>query len=581
MALILSATACAQDPPSAPEQSGPVLDVSETSSLPAATRFTEIASSSGLNFHHFLGATGKKYFPEIMGSGCALFDYDNDGDLDAYLLNGTILEPGKTSGDALIALKGPAPPRNRLFRNELISESGQSGSLRFVDVTVESGAGDTGYGMGAATGDYDNDGDVDLYITNYGPDILLANNGDGTFADVTKQAGLGDPRWGSSAAFFDYDKDGFLDLFVTAYCDFSLETHHDCFLESGALDYCGPKAYAPTPGRLYRNQGNGRFRNVTSRTGTDLAYGHGLGIVAGDFDQDGAPDIYVANDSDMNQLWINAGSKFTDEALINGVAFNEFGQPEAGMGIAIADFDQDGDTDLFVTHLSGESNRLYQNAGTGFFEDVTAERGLGWPSVANTGFGVVWFDADNDGDLDLYVANGNVKLEETASGHAHPYHQKNQLMLQGSDGRYQEAGAAWGDALQELETSRGVAFGDLDNDGDLDLLISNNNGPAHILRNDLASDTRWMLFRVRSARYERDTIGATVRLTLSDGRTLTRQVRTDGSYLSASDPRVHFAWSGPAEAFSVQVLMPDGRLLDQPVPKPGTITELMVPDQVN
>jgi len=557
LALLLLAGCASSPQPTEPERAeAPPAAAPPAAARTAPTTFTDVAAATGLDFQHFIGATGKHYFPEIMGSGCALLDYDGDGDLDAYLVQGAVLEPGKTVSDSTQPYAGPVPPRNRLFRNELISKSGSPGRLAFTDVTDESGAGDPGYGMGVATGDYDNDGDVDMYVSNFGPDVLLRNNGDGTFSDVTKGSGLGDDRWSTSAAFADYDGDGMLDLFVTAYCDFTLANHHDCFLESGALDYCGPKAYAAVPGRVYRNLGKGKFEDVTSRTGADLAYGHGLGIVSGDFNGDGRVDFYVANDSDENQLWLNTGGKFEDEALLNGAAFNEFGEPEAGMGIAHADEDGDGDLDLFVTHLSGESNRFYENDGHGFFEDATARRGLGGPSLPFTGFGVAWFDADNDGDLDLYIANGNVKLEEAAAGSPHPYHEKNHLAIRGAGGTYEVAGPEWGESLALSETSRGAAFGDVDNDGDIDILVANNNGPARLLVNNLENKESWIEMRIIDPRYDRDAYGATVRLTLDDGRVYTRFVGTDGSYLSAGDPRVHFAWSGGAGIRSAEVHLP-------------------------
>ena len=556
---LVSLSGCASEPSvPAPAAGASIAAPGRAAAQPPATTFIDVAEATGLQFHHFLGATGRYYFPEIMGSGCALLDYDNDGDLDAYFLQGALLEPGKSFEESTYPPRGPLPPRNRLFRNELVSSTGRGGRLAFTDVTEASGAGVTGYGMGAATGDYDNDGDVDIYVTNFGPDVLLRNNGDGTLTDVTSGSGLGDPRWTTSATFADFDGDGLLDLFVTAYCDFTLKNHHDCFLESGALDYCGPKAYAPIPGRLYRNLGKGKFADVTSRTGVDLAYGHGLGVVAADLNADGRTDFYVANDSDENQLWINGGDQFTNEALVSGAALNEFGEPEAGMGIAIADEENDGDLDLFITHLNGEANRLFENNGRGFFDDTTTRRGLGGPSIPFTGFGVGWFDADNDGDQDLFIANGNVKTEEAAAGSPHPYHQRNQLMIRGPGGSYEEAGPEWGEGLKLSETSRGAAFGDVDNDGDIDILVSNNNGPARLLKNGLEDRGSWVTLRVIDARHRRDAIGAEVRLALADGRALIRHVRTDGSYLSANDPRIHFAWRGGAAIREIEVTLAGG-----------------------
>ncbi|MFQ5701850.1 MAG: CRTAC1 family protein [Acidobacteriota bacterium] len=522
--------------------------------------FTDVAQASGLNFVHFLGATGRFYFAEIAGAGCALLDYDNDGDLDVYLLQGSLLEPGKTLDDAIFPWRGPLPPRNRLFRNELIARGGVSGKLHFTDVTEESGAGDPGYAMGVATGDYDNDGDLDLYVTNFGPDVLLRNNADGTFSDVTSEAGLGDPRWTTSASFLDYDNDGLLDLFVAAYADFTISTNQECFRPgSSKRDYCGPRAYSGLPCRLYRNLGNGRFEDVSARTGIDAAYGHGLGVVAGDFDQNGWLDIYVANDGDENQLWMNDQGHFVNMGLISGSALNARGEAEAGMGIAAQDLDGDGDLDLFVTHLMNETNTLLENVGSGMFEDVTARHGVGMPSLPYTGFGLGAFDMDHDADLDLFIANGAVYSIEQLAGEAYPYHQANQILINTGNGRFEDRSKDGGAVMALSEVSRGVALGDIDNDGDIDILVSNNNGPVRLLRNELDDKRNWIGLRVMDEAFRRDAFGATVRLTLGDGRVLTRIVHTDGSYLSANDPRVHFAWPEDLEIASLEILSQDGR----------------------
>jgi hypothetical protein len=542
-------------------------------------RLRDAAPEAGLTFHHYLGATGRYYFPEIMGSGCALLDYDNDGDLDAYLVQGALLGPDRTFAQSLFPPQVPLPPRNRLFRNESTSAGRPAGALRFTDVTDASGAGDTGYGMGAATGDYDNDGDVDLYVTNFGPDVLLRNDGDGTFTDVTAAAGLGDPRWTASATFFDYDADGFLDLFVVAYADYTIAAHHDCYLESGSLDYCGPTSYPAVPARLYRNLGTGSFADVSAAAGIDVAYGHGLGVAAGGFDGAGRQDVYVANDSDRNLLWLNRGEMFTETGVLGGAAYGESGVPRAGMGIAVGDHDDDGDPDLFVTNLIGETNALFENDGRGFFEDATARRGLGWPSLPNTGFGVGWFDADHDADLDLFVVNGDVRTVEALRGRPYPYHQPNQLMVNNGRGRYEDLSAAAGPDVIVSEVSRGAAFGDVDNDGDVDILVSNNNGPARLLLNELEERRNWILLRILDRRLKRDALGAAVRVTLSDGRVLTRYVRTDGSYLSASDPRVHVAWPLGVEMLSLEIVPPGGRPIPvRDAPVPGASTVLLGPE---
>jgi hypothetical protein len=548
--------------------------------LPAAPQFAEIASESGLDFRHDTGATGRYYFAEIMGSGGAFLDFDGDGDLDIYLVQGAILETGAPAGLESRPGGGSGPLRNRIFRNEVIGPGGEPGPLRFTDITDGSGTGDRGYGMGATVGDYDNDGDPDIYVTNFGPDLLLRNEGGGRFSDVTEPAGLGDPRWSAGASFFDYDLDGRLDLFVTAYADFTVATNKPCYTAAGVLDYCGPTAYLSLPCRLYRNRGDGSFEDVTSSTGIDLAYGHGLGVIADDYDGDGLQDVYVANDSDMNQLWMNRGGRFEDVALLHGVALNENGAPEAGMGLATADHDGDGDQDIFVTHLIQESNRLYENNGQAFFEDATARRGISWPSMPYTGFGVGWVDLDNDGDLDLLVVNGNVRMEEVHRNPEYPFDQPNLLMLNDGSGGYIDVSAAAGAITAISEVSRGAAFGDVDNDGDIDVMVTNNNGPVRLYRNDLDEKGNWLILRVIIGNPGTDAIGAIVRLELVDGRTLTRTIRTDGSYLSSSDPRAHFAWSAGVRATMLTVLLPGGAApVSLPVPEPGRAVTIRIDDR--
>ncbi|HXI03014.1 MAG TPA: CRTAC1 family protein [Candidatus Saccharimonadales bacterium] len=542
---------------------------------PKVPKFSEIAKASGLDFQHYLGATGKFYFPEIMGAGCALLDYDGDGDLDVYMVQGALLEPGADPSKEIFNPGMKQPVRNRLFRNDLIGPGGVRGPLHFTDVTEASGAGDTGYGMGVAVGDYDNDGDPDIYVTNFGPDVLLRNNGDGTFTDVTKAAGLGDPRWDASAAFLDYDGDGWLDLIVTAYADFTLATNKPCYTAAGARDYCGPTAYLSLPCRLYRNLHDGRFEDTTAAAGLDLAYGHGLGVATGDFDGDGRTDLYIANDSDADQLWLNRGGRFENVALLHGAAYNGMGIPEAGMGIAVDDFDDDGDEDIFLTHLIQEENRLLVNNGKAYFTDETEQWGLAWPSVKYTGFGVGWVDLDNDGDLELYVVNGNVRMEEVHHRLDYPFDQENLLMIN-TGSRYVGIPADAGPITSLSEVSRGAAFGDVDNDGDIDVLVSNNNGPARLFRNDLENEQHWLLLKVLREDPERVAIGAHVRLTLSDGRVMTRRVRTDGSYLSASDDRVHLAWLSGLSATRLEVALPGGAFQEVPLAATERVLTLRV-----
>ena len=321
--------------------------------------FREVARATGLDFHHFIGATGEYFFPEIMGSGVGVFDYDGDGDLDLYFVQGAMLDPSKEVSQSVFPFSGEGPPRNRLFRNEL----NPKGELRFTDVTREAGVGHRGYGMGMAVGDYDNDGHLDFYLTNFGPNVLYRNNGDGTFTDVTHDAGADDPRNSASCTFLDYDSDGDLDLYVANYVSFTIKGNRRCGGER--RDYCAPGVYQPMPDRLFRNEGNGRFTDRSEEAGLGRSFGAGLGVVAVDLNLDRRVDVYVANDGTPNQLWINQGDgTFQDQGLVSGTAYNIDGTAEAGMGVTAADFDGDGDEDLFVTHNKKETNTLYLNGRT-------------------------------------------------------------------------------------------------------------------------------------------------------------------------------------------------------------------------
>ncbi|MEE8524393.1 MAG: CRTAC1 family protein, partial [Thermoanaerobaculia bacterium] len=430
---------------------------------------------------------------------------------------------------------------------------------------------------GVATGDYDNDGWMDLYVTNFGPNQLWRNNGPGaggtvTFSDVTREAGVGEVRWSIPAIFVDYDRDGWLDLFVGNYVEFTIESHRPCFTMAGAPDYCGPHAYKPESDRLLRNVGRGAsgkvtFEDVTSRSGILGDYGSALGVTAADFDGNGWPDLYVGNDGMPNQMWVNlGGGRFRNDALLAGTGVNHMGRAEASMGVTVADFDADGDEDIFVTHLIRETNTLYLNDGSGLFEDWGNDVGLGAPSWPYTGFGTVWFDYDNDGWLDLLIANGEVKVipELEARGDAHPLHQPNQLFKNlgaGKDGgvRFAEVTADAGPALALSEVSRGVAVGDVDNDGDVDVLLVNNNGPARLLINHVGQNSHWVGLRLAGGdATPRDMLGARAGVFRAGCPTLWRRVSTGGSFLSASDPRLLIGLGDAPAIERVVVEWPDG-----------------------
>jgi hypothetical protein len=479
--------------------------------------------------------------PEVMGSGGALFDYDNDGDLDVFLVQG-----GPFAG------AGGDAPTSRLFRNE--------GKLRFTDVTSAAGVGLRTYGMGAAIGDYDNDADLDLFVTSFGAETLYRNNGNGTFTDVTRDAGVSDALWSTSAAFVDYDGDGDLDLFVANYLDFTIADNKICHDPVGTRDYCSPRAFRPAPDRLYRNNGGGRFADVTEAAGIARADGNGLGVSVGDYNGDGRLDLYVANDATANQLWINGrDGTFVDEGLLSGAALSAAGNPEGSMGIASGDFDRDGDEDLFVTNIIGETFVLYANDGQGGFEDARVRTALARPTAAFTGFGTDWFDYDNDGWLDLFIANGAVNVIAAQRGQPSPYRMRNQLFRNTGREAFEETSATGGPAFARAEIGRGAAFGDVDNDGDIDILVTTNNGPVRLLLNQSSNGHHWLQIRLQQDQGNRFAFGARVGLERAGTPTMWRRVKTDGSYLSASDSRVHFGLGTSAAISAVIAEWPDGQ----------------------
>ena len=502
----------------------------------ADVRFVDATVESGLDFTHLSGATGELWTVEIIGAGVGILDYDGDGRMDVWLVQG-----GPLTGRATAKL-----PSDRLFRNV-----GAPGELAFVDVTETAGIAATGYGMGIATADVDNDGDTDVFLTNYGANQLWLNLGNGRFRNATAGSGIAGERWSISASFADTDGDGLLDLYVANYLDFAIDTAPQC-LVAGQRRYCPPSRFAGVGDRLYRNLGDGRFEDVSVASGTAAAKNRaGMGVIADDFNGDGHTDFYVANDGGHNLLWLNDGrGRFTDTALLAGAAVNGAGVAEASMGVTAADFDADGDTDLFVTHDTGESNTLYVNDGRGRFEDRTNILGLGASSLAYTGFGTGWVDFDNDGDLDLFAANGAVRF--LPGRLVPPLRQRNQVWLNdGSRFRLADGGPAFASTY----ASRGAAFGDLDNDGDTDIVVANNHGPARLYCND-SPPTAWLGLNLRNGPGPAN--GAEVHTDASPDRRL--RVRTDGSYASAHDPRLRIALPPDTESASISIQWPDATI---------------------
>jgi hypothetical protein len=480
--------------------------------------FVDVTEESGIAFVHVTGATGRKYLVETYGSGAAFFDYDLDLDPDVYFVNGAVL-PGFQAGSAI---------HGALYRN--------NGDGTFSDVTREAGLDYEGYGMGAVAGDYDNDGDVDLYVTHFGPDRLFRNNGDGTFTDATAQAGLGNPLWGSSAAWSDLDNDGDLDLYVVNYCDWTLENHPKCWHRGGSepmLSYCLPDAFRGLPDELYRNRGDGSFEAVGRAAAISLPAGFGLGVLTLDENEDGLPDIFVANDTTPNQLFRNHGElRFEDVGLMVGVAYDSDGAAGAGMGVDAADFDGDRDLDIYMGQFEGESSILFRRDDDGFFTDYSFRSGIGAPSLNRLTFGVAFADFDSDSWPDLVVANGRLDPEPDGS----PQGQANQLLYNLGGGRFREIKPAGG-GFDAAKVSRGLAVADVDGDGDLDLLFTNMGARPDLLRNDSPGGHVLRLLLV-GRRSNRDAVGAQVRIEEGDGAHVL-ELREGSSYLSQNERVFH------------------------------------------
>jgi hypothetical protein len=519
-----------------------------TGAAQTPVRFTDVTRESGVSFHHINGASPDKHLVETMGSGGLFFDYDNDGWLDIFLVDGGSLADARVASQA----------KHRLYHNR--------GNGSFDDVTARSGIRHRDYGMGACAGDYDNDGWIDLYVTNFGPNVLYRNRGDGSFADVTATAHVGEPHWSASCAFADLDKDGDLDLFVVNYVDADRSKTPYCGnAKLGQRFYCHPLNYPSLPNTLYRNDGRGVFTDVSEASGIGAARGNGLGLVVTDYDQDGWPDVFVANDSVANFLFRNTGKlRFVEAALGAGVAVASDGKSRAGMGVDAGDYDGDGREDVVITNLDFETHSLFRNLGDGLFEYATRTSGIGFATLPFVGFGVAFLDADNDMQLDIAIANGHIMDNASVYRSGITYAQRNLLFRNTGSKRFIEIGRGAGDGFALEKVSRALATGDIDNDGDLDLLVTNNGQTADLLRNDNVRRNSLLVRAVTGGSTaltaaSRDAIGARVRVT-AGGRTQVRDLRAGSSYLGQNDLRLHFGLGDAALCGRGEVTWPSGRV---------------------
>ena len=502
--------------------------------LDAAPLFTDITRAAGIDYTNESGGADKHYIIESQAAGGGFLDYDLDGRLDIFLSGG---------------LRADATASTALYRN--------LGAGAFADATVRAGAGLGGWNMGMAFADYDADGDPDIYLTRWGPDALLANNGDGTFSDATTAAELGSPAWGIGAAFADYDLDGDLDLYVANYIAFELGgppffdrwcTHN------GVPAACGPAGAAAQRALLSRNEGNGTFAEVGHESGFSGPRFYGMGAAWFDFDADGDPDLYVANDGHPNSLWRNDSGRFADIALATGTAYSGDGRPQAGMGVALGDIDNDLRPDIFVTNFAQDHNTLYRNQGNGFFSDISGRAGLAGSSRPFMGWGTFFFDYDHDGWQDLFVANGHLMPAIERGGGGLHYRQRNQLYRNLSAGKFRQVETD--STLAAAEVSRGAASGDIDSDGDLDILVANLDAAPALLRNDAAAKGHWLLLSLKNGAL--DAIGARAVITAGDRQQL-RKMHTGASFQAQSDTRLHFGL-GPAAVADIEITWPDGHI---------------------
>jgi hypothetical protein len=542
LAVALFLSGCKQPvavaPPSAtPEQAAaPSPSPSPTPPRPSGPiEYTDVSAEAGIRFKHNSGAFGKKYLPETIGAGGAFLDYDNDGWQDIFLVN---------------SMDWPESKKRRSF--SALYHNNKDGT--FTDVTQQAGLGVEMYGIGVAVADYDNDGNDDLYVTCVGTNHLFRNLGNGKFADVTAKAGLAEPGFSSSAAWFDYDNDGKLDLFVGRYVEWTVETDKFCTLDGKNKTYCTPQTYEGQSSLLYRNRGNGTFENVTQRAGVNDPAGKTLGVALLDYDDDGWMDLFVANDTEPNKLYRNNhNGTFTDNAVIAGVAYSEAGTARAGMGVDAADYDGSGKQSVVIGNFTNESIALYHNDGSGLFTDEASASGIGKISAQSLTFACFFFDYNLDGLLDVFAANGHVSDDISIVQPTVKYAQPPHLFQNNGRKKFQEVTSKLGRSLNRAIVGRGAAYGDYDNDGDLDLLITTNNGPARLLRNDNANQNDVLRIRTVGARANRNGIGARVVVKTSKGRTLYQVVRTGSSYCSQSELPLVFGLGKPEEGTTLTI----------------------------
>ena len=514
-----------------------------TSSFPS---FIDIAEEVGITLMNLSGSTTKDYIVEAAGNGAGFFDYDNDGDMDVLIANGSTLGKYRDGGDPMVAL----------YKNE---------NGRFVDVTQEAGLEESGWGMGVCVADYDNDGDRDFYLTAYGPNVLYRNNGDGTFREATSQAGIGDTRWGANCAFGDYDRDGDVDLYVANYQAFDEQTiprrgeSRPCRY-MGVDVMCGPQGLSGEPDVLYRNNGDATFTDVTEASGIQDPGHYGFGVVFSDFDNDGWPDIYVANDTLPNFMFHNnRDGTFSEMGLLSGSAVSAQGNEEAGMGLGVGDYDGNGYFDIFVTNFAEETNTLYQNIGDMIFIDATLVAGMGTVSRQYLGWGTDFVDLDNDGLQDIFVANGHIYPQIDGLEFSGNYLQRKEIYRNIGDGRFEEIALDLEGDLLTGKSARGAAFGDHDNDGDIDVIVINIDDRPSFYRNEGGNRNHWITFRLEGTESNRDGIGARVEIEVG-GKTQVAEVRSGASYLSHNDMRIHFGLGDVTRVDRVRIRWPNGNV---------------------